>query len=115
MGETLLVEIEFDDEPPAELRLRAALWDAERHILRREFAAAAGALEGVLAVAGDQTELVRGLLHLAAAGYRAQAGEPLRARRQLEHARRRLGPFLPARGDVDLAGLLAAVSGPLDV
>ena len=41
---------------------------------------------------GDD-EFLHGLHHLAAAGHRAQTGEPDRARRQLERARRRLAPY----------------------
>jgi hypothetical protein len=78
-----------DEEwPPPEARLRAIVWRAEGHLERREFVAAALALEEGFALGDDA--LLRGLYHLAAAGYRAQAGELLRARRQLEHARRRL-------------------------
>jgi hypothetical protein len=66
------------------------LWRAEGHIERGEYAQAAQALEQVFGLGGDQV-LVRGLYHLAAAGWRQQHGEVERARRQLEHARRRLG------------------------
>jgi len=75
--------------PPPEARLRSALWRAEEHIERREFFAAARTLEEAFGLGED--ELLHGLHHLAAAGYRAQIGELDRARRQLEHARRRLG------------------------
>ena len=61
----------------------------EGHLERREFIAAARTLEEGFGLGED--ELLRGLHHLAAAGYRAQIGELHRARRQLEHARRRLG------------------------
>ena len=54
-------------------------------------------------------ELVAGLRHLAAAGRRAQNGEPERAQRQLAHAQRRLGPFLPEWREVEVARVLAAV------
>ena len=84
----------MDDEwPPRESRVQAAIWDAERSLERREYLAATNRLEDVLDLAGEREELVRGLHHLGAAGYRAQTGEPLRARRQLERARRRLAPF----------------------
>ena len=42
----------------------------------------------------------RGLHHLAAAGFKAQCGQLERARRQLEHARRRLSPH-PLLGEVE--------------
>jgi hypothetical protein len=99
----------MDDWPPAEARVRAALWRAEGHLERGEYAAAAQALEGAAGAAGDDEELVRGLNHLAAAGYRTQNGDAARARRQLEHARRRLQPYLRTATDVDLAGLLRSV------
>jgi hypothetical protein len=99
----------MDDWPPPEARVRAALWRAEGHLERGEYAAAAQALEGVAGAAGGEDELVHGLNHLAAAGYRAQLGDSARARRQLEHARRRLEPYLTASADVDLAGLLRSV------
>ena len=84
----------MDDEwPPRENRVRAALWDAEASIERREYLYATSRLASVFGLADTQEELVRGLHHLAAAGYRAQTGEPLRASRQLECARRRLAPF----------------------
>jgi hypothetical protein len=92
-----------DDEwPPREARVQAALWDAERSLERREYLAATSRLADVAAVAGDREELVRGLHHLGAAGYRAQVGEPDRASRQLERARRRLAPFPEAAPLVDL-------------
>ena len=92
-----------DDEwPPRENRVRAAVWDAERAIERREYLAATSRLADVLGLGGEQEELVRGLHHLGAAGYRAQAGEPIRAQRQLERARLRLTPFPDAAALVDL-------------
>jgi hypothetical protein len=76
--------------PPREARVQSALWRAEDHIERGEYAQAADALEGAFGLGGDDA-LLRGLHHLAAAGWRHQQGEDARARRQLEHARRRLG------------------------
>jgi hypothetical protein len=99
-----------DDEldwPPPDARLRSALWRAEGHLERGEYPAAARTLEDVLAL--GERELVRGLYHLAAAGYKARCGERERALRQLGHARRRLARFLPAHSEVDLAGLLGVV------
>jgi hypothetical protein len=82
-----------DEEwPPREGRLRAIAWRAEGHLERQEFVAAALALEEGFGLGDDA--LLRGLYHLAAAGYRAQRGELVRARRQLEHARRRLASAL---------------------
>ena len=76
--------------PPPAARVQSAIWRAEGHIERGEYAKAAHALEEVRGLGGDE-ELVRGLHHLAAAGWRHQQGDEARARRQLEHARRRLG------------------------
>ena len=93
----------MDDEwPPRANRVRAALWDAEGSIERREYPAATSRLASVFGLAGEQEELVRGLHHLAAAGYKARTGEPLRARRQLERARRRLAPFPDAAALIEL-------------
>ena len=104
---------EDEEWPPRAARLTSALWRAEAHFERREFFAASRALDGARGLGED--ELVAALRHLAAAGYRAQTGEPARARRQLEHARRRLGPFLPAYREVELQSLLDAVSEVVDL
>jgi hypothetical protein len=79
-----------DDWPPPTARIQSAIWRAEGHIERAEYAQAARALADVFGLGGDE-ELLRGLHHLAAAGRKHQDGQPERARRQLEHARRRLG------------------------
>jgi hypothetical protein len=76
--------------PPPGARVRSTLWRAEGHLERGEYAQAAQALEQVFGLGGDRV-LVRGLYHLAAAGWRQQHGETERARRQLSHARSRLG------------------------
>jgi len=80
-----MVEDPNDEWPPPKARRQAAVWRAEGHIERHEFAAAADALVGL------RDREARGLHHLAAAGYRTQRGELERARRQLERARLRLG------------------------
>jgi len=105
-----------DEEwPPREARVRAALWDAERRLLDREYVAAAAALANALdAGDADSREVARGLHHLAAAGYRQQTGERPRALRQLAHARRRLAPFLPLYEEVELGSLLDLVAGELE-
>jgi hypothetical protein len=97
-----------EDWLPPDARLRSALWRAEDHFDRQEFFAAARALGDARGL--GQEPLVCGLRHLAAAGYRAQTGEPHRARRQLEHARRRLAPLLPRSRELDLLALLDAVA-----
>jgi hypothetical protein len=97
------------DWPPPEARLTAILWRVEGHLERGEFVAAASAVDEGRGLGED--ELLAGLRHLAAAGYRSQIGEPDRARRQLEHARRRLAPFLPEYRGVDLAALVESAGG----
>jgi hypothetical protein len=57
----------------------------------------------VFDVAGEDEELVRGLHHLAAAGYKHGDGDADAARRQFEHARRRLS------GRPEIAELIALV------
>jgi hypothetical protein len=80
-----------EEWPPPEARLRSTLWRAEGHLERSEFVAASRTLAEGFGLGDD--ELLHGLHHLAAAGYRAQTGELDRARRQLERARRRLAPY----------------------
>jgi hypothetical protein len=97
-----------DEEwPPPQARLQGILWRAEGHLLRAEYGQAGQALREAAGL-GD-AELVAGLRHLAAAGWRAEKGEPVRARRQLEHARRRLEPFLPEAHGVQVSALLEAL------
>ena len=93
--------------PPPEARLQGILWRAEGHLLRREYTQAADALAQAAGL-GDE-ELVAGLRHLAASGWRLQNGEPDRARRQLERARERLEPFIPEAHGVDVAAVLEAL------
>ena len=100
--------------PPPAARLRAALWRAESHLERREYAAASRALAEVFElVGGDERELLHGLYHLAAAGYKGQTGHPTRGRRQLAHARRRLAAYCPAHRELDLTTLLDRVERDL--
>jgi hypothetical protein len=80
-----------EEWPPPEARLRSILWRGEEHLERSEFVAAARTLAEGFGL--GEGELLHGLHHLAAAGYRAQTGELERARRQLAHARRRLAAF----------------------
>jgi hypothetical protein len=82
-----------DDWPPRESRVRAGLWEAERFLEGREYFAATRTLARIFGLAGDEEERVRGLHHLAAAGYKAQTGDTASARRQLDRARRRLAAF----------------------
>jgi hypothetical protein len=73
--------------------MRSAVWRAEGHIERGEYFAATDALADVFDLAGPRAEYVRGLHHLAAAGYKHVHGNADSARRQLAHARRRLSAF----------------------
>jgi hypothetical protein len=82
-----------DDWPPPAARLRSAIWRAEGHIERSEYFAATDALADVFDLADTDAEYVRGLHHLAAAGYKYIHGNPSSARRQLAHARRRLSAY----------------------
>jgi hypothetical protein len=80
-----------EEWPLPEARLRSILWRVEGHLERSEFVAASRTLVEGFGLGDD--ELLHGLHHLAAAGYRAQTGELDRARRQLERARLRLAPY----------------------
>jgi hypothetical protein len=97
--------------PPPEARFRAALWRGESHFDRREFFQAYRAfVDAASAAAPAELELARGLAHLAAAGYKHEEGDARGAARQLEHARRRIEPYLgQGEVDVDAARLLRAV------
>jgi hypothetical protein len=64
-----------------------------------------------LARGPEDRELARGLLHLAAAGYKRMTGDDRGAERQRRHAVRRLTPFLPASRQLDLEALIALVDG----
>lgn len=93
----------MDEWPPPEARVRSAVWRAEGHIERAEYFAATAALADVFHIGGEQAELIRGLHHLAAAGYKHTDGDTAAARRQLAHARRRLAAY------PDTAELIALV------
>jgi hypothetical protein len=96
-----------EEWPPPEARLQAILWRAEGHLFRAEYGHASRTLDEAAGLGED--ELVAGLRHLAAAGWRFRNGEPERGRRQLAHARRRLAPFLPEAHEVEVARLLEAI------
>jgi hypothetical protein len=83
-----------EEWPPRKAKLRSIVWRAEGHIERGEYGQAARTLAEGFGLGGDE-ELLRGLHHLAAAGWKHQDGDAVRARRQLEHARRRLGRRRP--------------------
>lgn len=96
-----------EEWPPPDARLQAILWRTEAHLVRAEYGQASRALDEAAGL--GESELVAGLRHLTAAGWRASNGEPDRARRQLAHARRRLAAFLPETREVEVARLIAAI------
>jgi hypothetical protein len=92
---------------PSEQRVQSGLWRGETHMRQREwFAAYRAFLTAAHAAEGDDRELARGLVHAAAAGHKRLRGDERGRARQLAHARRRLAPFLPQRGGIDLEELL---------
>ena len=91
----------------SEERFRSGLWRGETFMLQREwFGAYRAFLTAAHSADGDERELARGLAHAAAAGYRRELGDERGRARQLAHARRRLAPFLPRHGGLDLEELL---------
>lgn len=77
--------------------------------------AAADSLGNALDFGSPTTiRVARALRQLAAAGYRKQTGDPVRASRLLAHARSRLAPFLPSYEEVDLDALLDVVTTSLE-
>lgn len=104
---------ELEIWPPPEARVRSALWRTEGHLQRGEYAHAARTVDDALPHASDDGVL-RGLRHLAAAGYKAREGDETRARRQLDHARRRLAPYLPVYEEVELDSLIELVASDLE-
>jgi hypothetical protein len=96
------------DWPPPEARFQGALFFGESHLRKREYLKAAlHFARAAEAASGDDRELARGLVHLAAAGHKRTLGDERGYERQLRHARRRLEPFLPEARRLDLAALLA--------
>jgi len=53
-----------------------------------------------------ERDFLQGLVHVAVAWYQAGRGNRVGCERQLEKARRRLGPYAPAHRGVDVAALL---------
>ena len=60
------------------------------------------------AVPGER-DFFQGLVHVAVAWYQAGRGKPVATARQLEKAVRRLGPYAPAHGGLDVADVLMQV------
>jgi predicted metal-dependent hydrolase len=53
-----------------------------------------------------ERDFLQGLVHVAVAWYQAGRGNRVGCERQLEKARRRLGPYAPAHRGVDISALL---------
>lgn len=99
-----------EEWPPRELRFKAALRRGAGHLQGGEqFAAYRAFAEASAGAVGEDRELARGLVHLAAASYKRRLRDERGCARQLEHARRRLGPFLPTARGIDIASLLDRV------
>ncbi|TML45329.1 MAG: DUF309 domain-containing protein [Actinobacteria bacterium] len=72
-----------------------------------EFFAAHEELEDAWRAADPaERDFLQGLVHVAVAWYQAGRGNRVGCERQLEKARRRLGPYAPAHRGVDIAALL---------
>jgi uncharacterized protein len=79
-------------------------------IRREEYFAAHEVLEDVWrAAAPTERDFYQGLVHVAVAWYQAGRGNRVGCERQLEKAARRLGPYTPEHGGVDVAATLARV------
>lgn len=59
----------------------------------------------------EERDFLQGLVHVAVAWLHAGRGNRPGCERQLEKARRRLGPYAPAHRGVDVASVLAQVEG----
>jgi predicted metal-dependent hydrolase len=57
----------------------------------------------------EERDFFQGLVHVAVAWYQARRGRPVATASQLEKAARRLGPYAPSHGGVDVAHVLAQV------
>jgi hypothetical protein len=90
---------------------QGALFVGESRVRRREWfhAGRAFARAAALAPSDADRELARGLVHLAAAGFKRLAGDDAGAARQRAHACRRLAPFRPEARQLDLERLIDAV------
>ena len=54
----------------------------------------------------EERDFLQGLVHATVAWYQARRGNRVGAERQLAKARRRLAPYAPSHGGVDVASLL---------
>jgi uncharacterized protein len=79
-------------------------------IRRGEFFAAHEVLEDVWREAEpDERDFYQGFVHVAVAWYQAGRGNRVGCERQLEKARRRLSPYAPEHGGVDIDRLLERI------
>jgi predicted metal-dependent hydrolase len=62
----------------------------------------------------DERDFFQGLVHVAVAWYQHGRGRRIGFERQLEKARRRLGPYAPDHRGVDVASVLAQVEAARD-
>jgi predicted metal-dependent hydrolase len=60
-----------------------------------------------------ERDFFQGLVHVAVAWYQAGRGRPLACERQLEKARRRLGPFAPRHRGLEVGALIDQVERAL--
>lgn len=104
--------VEQEQWPPPAAAFQGALYFGETHLRRgdyghayRDFVRASGVAPG-----DEERELARGLVHLAAAGYKRARGDDRGCERQLVHARARLEPYLPSAWNLDLVELLRVVT-----
>ena len=61
------------------------------------------------AAPAEERDFYQGLVHVAVAWYQAGRGRPVATASQLEKAARRLAPYAPSHGGVDVAGVLTQV------
>jgi hypothetical protein len=96
------------DGAPATDLVQGALFVGESHLRRREWFQAARAFARAARLAQERrdSELARGLLHLAAVGYKREVGDERGAGRQLRHALRRLEAFRPVARRLELEELI---------
>ena len=83
-----------------------------------EYFAAHEALEDAWRAADpEEKDFFQGLVHVVVAWYQAGRGDEVGCRRQLEKASRRLGPFAPTHGGVDVVRQVEAAQahGSLDL
>ena len=87
-----------------------ALAEGLELVRRGEYFAAHEELETAWRSAAEgERDFCQGLVHVAVAWYQAERGRRTGCARQLEKARRRLGPYAPAHRGIDVAAILQQV------